>query len=426
MNKHKNLISRRVAIKLVAASVGITALYSYFRGVRFPTLSWEPAVTPNAFVIESTNINVENLINTPLMKNVANNHYNARFRAFAPEPAIKLVATRKQQLKLIINNIAGDANLNIKHGRQSSVKENISGINRYLDISLQPNEELHIKWLLPNLSNYSFAAIGDTGGAKELDWCIQRANALNARFLLHLGDFNYQKSDYESSIKLFNQSPIPCYVTIGNHDFKDSGLVYQPFLNEIGPLNNSFSIGQTRFANIDTAASFFPYSGGQRGRLIEELINSDQTYSDTVVFTHRPLHDPRPKEELGPNGAHDIGNNGERDWLYESFKKCNVNTILCGHIHIFDHSKYKEIDNIIAGQGLGHQDLLVNKDVSKMVVGQVSQNGKVHYEFAPLAMPLGSHCHPHVREVKDSITAPYHHVEILTKIDELCGQENDA
>ena len=61
-----------------------------------------------------------------------------------------------------------------------------------------------------------------------------------------------------------------------------------------------------------------------------------------------------------------------------------------------------------------------------MVVGQVSKNGKVHYEFAPLAMPLGSHCHPHVREVKDSITAPYHHVEILTKIDELCGQENDA
>jgi len=147
--------------------------------------------------------------------------------------------------------------------------------------------------------------------------------------------------------------------------------------------------------------------------------------NDTIIFTHRPLEDPRPENELGKNGAHDIGSTGERDWLYESFKKCHVSTILCGHIHIFNRSTFKGIDSIIVGQGLGHQDLLANEDVSKIAIGHVSKNGKVNYEFAPLEMPIGSHCHPYVRKVKDSLTGQSH-IETVTKIDELCSQNQDA
>ncbi len=415
----KSPLSRRSLLKITGLSALAAGTYSYFRGIRFPALSWESTSLETVAILDGAEYSFSDLIRTSRNSNIAN------FRAFAPEPEIKISSSHGKSLKFIVNNIAIDATLIVENGEQAQILEDIQGITRKINISFNSAQNVRLKWRLPDdLKTYSFAAIGDTGGDKELGWCINRAHALGARFLLHLGDFNYQKGDYDNAIKQFNQAPLPCYISIGNHDFKESGLIYQQFLDEIGPLNNSFTIGKTRFINLDTAANFLPYSGGQRGKLIQQLSEDTTEYSENVVFTHRPIHDPQPIHVKEDDGDHDIGSKGEIDWLIASLKRIKAKTLLSGHIHIFDRTTYRGIDTIIVGQGLGHQDLIVNhNDISKIAIGQVNQNGKVNYEFAALKMPMELHCHPRVQVVKDSLMN-LSHADTIKKIDTACNQES--
>ena len=381
--------------------------YTFNRGLRLPTLHWDPLPHDTDIIVSGLGrLQLNDFIVTSAVS-----EQSTALRAFAPEPGFVLTTTDSGPKELTISNIAEDAELIVKP-ESVKVDEQIDGIRRNLTITAPIPGDIELTWKLPELGSYTFAAIGDTGGDRELAWCLQRAHQLGARFLLHLGDFNYQPGDYERSIRLFNQSPIPVYVSIGNHDFHDSGGIYQPFLREIGPLNNAFVIGKTRYINLDTATSILPYSAGQRGDIIEQQFKLSE-FTDTVVFTHRPLHDPQEGSD------HDIGNRGERDWLIHALKKLKAPTLLSGHIHIFDRREFAGIDNIIAGQGLGHQDLLVNRDYSWMVIGQVDSDGKVSYDRAPLAMPMELHCHPRTDPVKQSLAeAP--HRDVIERINQAC------
>lgn len=263
------------------------------------------------------------------------------------------------------------------------------------------------------MGTYQFAAIGDTGGGQELAWCINRAKQLGARFLLHLGDFNYQAGDYDSAISLLNNAPLPCFVSVGNHDFHDNGLIYPQFLQEIGPLNHQFSIGKTRFINLDTAANTLPFSAGHRGRLLQTAVDEKNLFNDTVAFTHRPLHDPID------DGTDSVGSKGERDWLVTKLKEANISTLLSGHLHVFDRRMALGIDNIIVGQGLGHQDLITNSDHSRIAIGQVSEDGAVSYQFPNLAMPMGMHCHPRTERVKKELRGGPH-ADLIREVDNAC------
>jgi len=405
-----NHLNRRRILQLIGLSGAGMALsgYSLHRGIRFPALGWEPGAPADLIRVEDTRIKLEHCIPTPSTDETLS------LRAYAPEPSIILRSKEAARITFKINNIAADAEL--IQTPDKSVTEHSDGITRQIDADLKRNDTLILRWKLPLLKSYKFASIGDTGGGHELAWSIKRANALGARFLLHLGDFNYQNGDYERAIKLFKTSPIPCYVTIGNHDFHDNGNIYRQFLNEIGPLNNSFAIGPTRFANIDTAANFLPYSAGHRGHLFKQLIQSRDDYIDTVAFTHRPLHTP-PEDD-----THDIGSRGERDWLINALNSAKVTTLLSGHIHIYNREQVQGITNIIAGQGLGHQDLIVNQDYSKIIIGQVNHQGKVDYLAESLSMPMNLHCHPRINSVKQSlIDAP--HYDVIRRIDKECSKQ---
>jgi len=402
-------VRRKLLQAASLTALGLTG-YSLNRGLRLPPLRWDPFLPNDTFAINGvTSASGKNVIQTPTLST-----FDACFRAFAPEPQLTLQVDPSKVLSVCIRNIASDAILDF-NSNQISVSESREGTNRLLDLRTKTENTAILRWKLPPLGHYQFAAIGDTGGDRELAWCLGRAKNLGARFLLHLGDFNYQEGDYERAIDLFNSSPIPVYVSIGNHDFHTDGAIYGSFLDEIGPLNHAFSIGQTRFANIDTAAATFPASTGQRGELVKTLIQ-DTNFRDTVIFTHRPLHDPLPDSD------HDIGYKRERDWLIKSLKKMGASTLLSGHIHIYDRSEVEGIDNIIAGQGLGHQDLIVNRDYSKMVIGTVSQDGSVSYSPEPLAMPMDIHCHPRTDVVKQSLRDAAHWPE-LQEVEKACKGE---
>ena len=381
--------------------------YSYRRGIRLPTMHWDPLAISNQFQIHGA---LESF-GTDLLQTPAKKGFNATFRAFSPQPRLDLICDGKRKLIISVSNISADAELS---GQPNNIRVNevVNKTNRILSIETTSSSAVSLHWNRPELDSYTFASIGDTGGDRELHWCIERAHALGAKFLLHLGDFNYQNNDYQRSIEAFNNSPIPTYVSIGNHDFHDDGALYQRFMREIGPLNNTFSIGKTRFVNIDTAANILPFGAGPRGEMLD-LMETDNNYTDTVAYTHRPLHDP------AQDSHHDIGSDSERDWLISALKRVNAKTLLSGHIHIYDRSDFNGIDNIIAGQGLGHQDLLINGDASKMVIGHVDSTGAVNYTAEPLAMPMGAHCHPRIDPVKDSLIGGEHEA-ILSILEAAC------
>lgn len=411
------LISRRQFIKRTGLSAavagGIGGAYSLRRGVRYPPLGLEPSALSHVFVSPDGSFSIGS---ADVIDTLSGKSNTVSLRAFSAEPNLRLKAQTDCQAVIELGNLSPDAELTW-NTQASDIDEQQDGINRTLTISLRENQELKLSWKLPFESDFTFASIGDSGGDKELAWCIQRAHELGAKFLLHLGDFNYQAGDYQRSIDLFNRSPIPCYVSIGNHDFHENGAIYDRFLTQIGPLNHSFTIGQTRFVNLDTAANTLPYSAGLRGELIAKIRNQNHTVKDTVSFTHRPLHDPLH------DSSHDIGSTGERDWLISSLREINSPTLLSGHIHIYDRSEFSGIDNIIAGQGLGHQDLITRSDYSKMVLGRVASDGTVNYSPMPLSMPMELHCHPRSQPVIDSLRASdnaEHYDSILNNLEKAC------
>ena len=408
------LLSRRRLLQIAGAGALASLGYAYHRGIRYPTIGLEPANPPSNFSYQGLTAQVSDLIEIPTRLVAVTPGY--AFRAFAPEPELLLSASEDQNITVAVNNLALDAELVVEG--EVTINEIRQGITRLLEINLKRNQQIRLSWSLPKLQDYLFASIGDSGGDQELGWCIHRAHQLGARFLLHLGDFNYQAGDYDNAVKQFHNSPIPCYVSVGNHDFHESGLIYSQFLQQLGPLNHHFSIGKTRFANIDTAANFLPYSAGNRGKLFDQLIHDNKKFNDTVAFTHRPLHDPLNANNENQEN-HDLGSQGERDWLISALKQANTKSLLSGHIHIYDRSNFDGIDNIIVGQGLGHQDLLINGDNSKMAIGQVNQDGVVDYTVAPLAMPMELHCHPRTDKVKTAVRAGQH-PELIDFIDQQC------
>lgn len=405
-------VKRRKFVAASLLSAGLVA-YSLNRGVRMPPLIWEPRELPDQFDNASLTLLSRELIHTSTPAIDA--RVDMSLRAFAPEPALKLSSKGSANLALSINNISPEAELSVSTACSAVVEEEIIGITRLLKITTQGESTLELNFTIDVSNGYRFAAIGDTGGQRELQWSLQRAKALGALFFLHLGDFYYTEGDYENAISLFNSAQIPSYVSIGNHDFHDGKTVYKKFLADIGPFNSTFSFGNVRFANIDTASGLVPWNKGQRGDLIRQLQSEQNNNKSNIAFTHRPLFDPIE------NSSHDIGNYAERDWLIDGLKKAGFNTLISGHIHIHARDVIQGVDNIIVGQGLGHQDLITNQDYSKMAVGKVSPSGRVDFEFANLSMPWELHCHPRNDIVKESLSdSP--HIEKIMALDTLCKQ----
>ena len=114
MKNKSSHLSRRSLLKLAALGTGVTLIYSYFRGIRFPVLSWEPTPTPTTTSLSNADIVFKDLINT------ANTNDASHFRAFAPEPEIQITIQDKTSLILQINNVAGDAVLDATTFRASN------------------------------------------------------------------------------------------------------------------------------------------------------------------------------------------------------------------------------------------------------------------------------------------------------------------
>ena len=263
-------MKRRHFIQLSSLTLVAGGAYSLNRGVRFPVLGLELPSLPSKQRHHGTNISYPNAILIELGEE------RAQFRATAPEPKFELSATTAGKLTLTIENVSQKAQLEVQGSK--IIAESISGIQRIVELDLTQGARISLQWKISDMDSFRFAAIGDSGGGPELGWCIKRAADLGADFILHLGDINYRPEDYGLARANLLGSPIPIFVTIGNHDYRDQGIYYyDQFRSLIGPLNNEFALGGVRFLNIDTANDIFPASSGHRGRFLSRLQPTQNT-----------------------------------------------------------------------------------------------------------------------------------------------------
>jgi hypothetical protein len=314
-------------------------------------------------------------------------------RAIAPEPCI-FIKRLEGSTSLKILNVASNAILELDGRPSRGIDEEVDGTARIVHIR-KGNQGATLKWSLPLADGFEFAVMGDTGGGSELAWTLKRAHDLDAQFLLHLGDFNYSEGEYERAIEHFNKAKLPCYVTIGNHDFHTDGLIYHKFISQIGPMNHAFELAGTRFINVDTAVDFWPAGSGHRGALFTSLAKAGPFSGEQIIFTHRPLKDPKPDDD------HEIHGFGEVDWLVRQCHELGIGTFLCGHVHHSAELDYQGLRQITVGEGLGHENLVLQKPVAKIMMASVEPSKKLAHRWVDLNMPWSDHQSPtHLMKLK--------------------------
>jgi hypothetical protein len=370
------MITRR---KLLAGGALFSTLgiYSHQRGLRYPRLSFEHAAIENTFSSDNVSMSLKDCIAIT----------NDDLRAIAPEPSV-LVRVMTSPVSFEIRNLAKNAVLEFDFKQAGYIDEEIDGTRRVIHLNLETGQEVALKWIVPVGDGFEFAVTGDTGGGSELEWSLKRAQDLGAQFLLHLGDFNYSEGEYDQAIQHFNSAELPVYVTIGNHDFHDNGLIYGKFLKQIGPMNHAFELAGTRFINVDTAADFWPSHSGHRGALFDSLRAGAPFNNAQVLFTHRPLKDPRPHDD------HEIGGIGAIDWLANECRELGIKTFLNGHVHHSAELDFQGLQQLTIGEGLGHEDLVLQKQVAKLMIGKVEPHKALEYRWEDLNMPWSIHQSP--------------------------------
>jgi len=332
----------KILLALALGVGGFLGLGFFWFGLRLPPLQWEPSTratqmeSPDgSFFVEASGATFVEADGNTLV-----------FRAATPTPLLIVTSKEKTTAKVVLQNIHPDA----LPGPVGPT--HVEGLTRFYEFEseaglgflIQPRFDIERR-------SFRFAAIGDTGGGVALDNALHRAADLGADFLLHLGDIRYAEGDIPLAAKALNAAAIPTYVAIGNHDFHDGlDFVHKRFVALIGPRNSYFDLGGVRFVNLDTAADTWPASGGMRGDLMEELLASGyEPAKDLIVFTHRPLKDPRPG--AGEDG-HSIGHGGEVEWLRDGFKRLGVDALLHGHIHETHVDELDGIPVFVMGNGL--------------------------------------------------------------------------
>lgn len=371
------MVTRR-RLLLSGALVSTLGIYSHQRGLRYPPLSFERRVRALAPVLSSDQLEFD------LRDSIAVN--NQTIRAIAPEPSM-IIKRLEGSTSVKVLNVASNAVLKLDGKASADIDEEIDGTTRIVHIKAA-NQGTIFKWSLPVTDGFEFAVMGDTGGGSELAWTLKRAHELGAQFLLHLGDFNYSEGEYDMAIEQFNKAKLPCYVTIGNHDFHDNGLIYDKFISQIGPMNHAFELAGTRFINLDTAVDFWPAYAGYRGALFTSLTNAGPFNGEQIIFTHRPLKDPNPHDD------HEIHGIGEVDWLVQQSHKLGVSTFLSGHVHLSAELDYQGLQQITIGEGLGYEDLVMQKPVAKIMMASVEPHKKLVHRWVDLKMPWSEHQSP--------------------------------
>ncbi len=318
------------------------------------------------------------------------------FRAFQPDVNIHVTGLSKGETSFKIENVHPKATLLAVDS--APVKQTINGLNRTLTIETDVNTTISLMLSFPQKQHYTFGVLGDTGGNTELTWGLKRLAQVQVDFILHLGDGYYGPEEVGQVQKRFNASAVPVYATNGNHDFHGpNDLGIDTYLRNIGPLNNAFRLLNTCFINLETGGFMFPAHKGFRGPFLSaqvDALNSTDKNCKPVIFTHKPIladlniDIPQVKHTLHGYDA---------KWIFAQLKKLNEPLVFAGHIHKDFEFMQQGVRTFVTGSGLAQDDLVKQRSVAKLLIGEFSADSPLSTRWISNEMPLEYHCSTKVR-----------------------------
>jgi 3',5'-cyclic AMP phosphodiesterase CpdA len=186
----------------------------------------------------------------------------------------------------------------------------------------------------------NFYVFGDSQGYQGgVEQIVTAANLHRPDFLFHCGDLTPfgQENQYQAIKTVFDQSIVPVYSTIGNHDLKDGGGVL--YEEHFGTSRYSFNLGPAHFTVFNTSSGDISP---------QEFIWLEQDLSQTeaefrFVFTHIPPFDPR----IGEN--HSLISSTSGTQLMSLFEEHEVDAVFTGHIHIYNETVVNGVRYVITG-----------------------------------------------------------------------------
>ena len=197
----------------------------------------------------------------------------------------------------------------------------------------------------------NFYVFGDSQGYQGgVEQIVAAANLHRPDFIIHCGDLTPfgQENQYQAVKAALDQSIVPVYTTIGNHDIKDSGgVLYEEYF---GTSRYSFDLGRAHFTVFNTSSG--DISSQEFSWLEQDLSQTQAEFR--FVFTHIPSFDPRTGEN------HTLFNSTTSIQLMSLFETYEVDVVFAGHIHMYNQTVVNGVRYVITG-GAG-ASLYANED----------------------------------------------------------------
>jgi len=186
----------------------------------------------------------------------------------------------------------------------------------------------------------NFYVFGDSQGYQGgVEQIVSAANLHRPDFLFHCGDLTPfgQENQYQAVKAVLDQSIVPVYTTIGNHDIKDGGgALYQEYF---GSSTYSFDLGPAHFTVFNTSSSDVSFQ--EFSWLEQDLTQTEAEFR--FVFTHIPPFDPRTGEN------HSLINSTTSTQLMSLFEAHDVDVVFTGHIHMYNETVVNGVRYVITG-----------------------------------------------------------------------------
>jgi len=186
----------------------------------------------------------------------------------------------------------------------------------------------------------NFYVFGDSQGYQGgVEQIVTAANLYRPNFIFHCGDLTPfgQENQYQAIKTVLDQSMVPVYTTIGNHDVKNGGgKLYEEYF---GTSRYSFDIGPAHFTVFNTSSG--DISSQEFSWLEQDLTQTDAEFR--FVFTHIPPFDPRTGED------HSLINSTASTQLMSLFEEHDVDVVFTGHIHVYNETTINGVRYVITG-----------------------------------------------------------------------------
>ena len=186
----------------------------------------------------------------------------------------------------------------------------------------------------------NFYVFGDSQGYQGgVEQIVTAANLHRPDFIFHCGDLTPfgQENQYQAIKKVLDQSIVPVYTTIGNHDLKDGGgALYEEYF---GTSRYSFDLGPAHFTVFNTSSG--DISSQEFSWLEQDLTQTEAEFR--FVFTHIPPFDPRTGEN------HSLINSTTSTRLMSLFEEHEVDVVFTGHIHMYNETVINGVRYVITG-----------------------------------------------------------------------------